>query len=86
MLVIRCDVCINHRGFNVFVTKQGLYGSDVRSCCQQVTLKTMTQRMGTNMLVDLRLLHSAFECPPKRTGRRMPSSHLLAIEPRPDHR
>jgi hypothetical protein len=42
MLVIRCDVRINHRGFNVFVTKQGLDGSDVRSGCQQVTRKTMT--------------------------------------------
>jgi hypothetical protein len=60
MLVIRCDVRIKHRGFNVFVTKQGLDGSDVRSGCQQVTRKTMSQRMRPDMLVDLRLLHGSF--------------------------
>jgi hypothetical protein len=86
MIVIGCDVGVKHRRLNVLVPKQRLDGSDIRTRCQQVTRKTMPQRMGTNMLVDLRLLHSAFECPPKRTGRRMPSSHLLAIEPRPDHR
>jgi hypothetical protein len=85
MLVIRCDVRINHRRLDVLVPKQSLGGSDVRSCCKQMARKTMPQRMRTDMLVNLRLLHSAFECSTKRTGRRMPSRHLLAIEPGPNH-
>ena len=85
MLVIRRDVGVNHRRLDVLVPKQCLDGSDVRSCCQQMARKTVPQGMRTNMFLDLRLLHSALERSSKRAGRRMPSRHLLAIEPGPNH-
>jgi hypothetical protein len=85
MLVVRRDVRVNHRRLDVLVPKQCLDGSDIRACCQQVARKTVPQRIRPHMLVDFCLLHSMLECPPKRTGRRMPSCHLLAIELGPNH-
>jgi hypothetical protein len=51
--MIRCDVRINHRGFNVFVPEQRLNGSDIRYCCQQVAGKTVSERMRSYMFIDL---------------------------------
>lgn len=45
MLVIRCDVRINHHRLDVLVLKQCLDGSDIGTRCQQVTRKTVAQRM-----------------------------------------
>ncbi len=64
--IIRGDMRINHRRFDILVAQQRLNGANVGARRQQMTGKTVPEGMRADVLVDLRLSSGSPERPPKR--------------------